>query len=202
MLIHSIDEQNQLDLFSIMEKRKYVQLNEFNCQRIFEEIRTFKNGNLPISPNDICILVFSNADVRSIDQYFRTRLGPKSTQTVCETAEAYKMLRKKSGVDEQGISAEEKTKRNTNFKKELNEIRHVKRSAFNMNPGTIKISTVHSFKGWEINTIVLVIHEVEQEITPEVIYTAITRTKGNLLIINCGNHIYHDFFEREINADL
>lgn len=199
---YTIDEQNQLDLFSIMEKRKYVQLDEFNCQRIFEEIRTFKNGNLPISPNDICILVFSNADVRSIDQYFRTRLGPKSTQTVCETAEAYKMLRKKSGVDEQGISAEEKIKRNTNFKKELNEIRHVKRSAFNMNPGTIKISTVHSFKGWEINTIVLVIHEVEQEITPEVIYTAITRTKGNLLIINCGNHIYHDFFEREINADL
>lgn len=198
---YAIDEQIQIDLFSIMEKRKYVQIDQFNMERIFLEVQAFKSGDIPISPNDICILTFSNADVRLIDQYFRNQLGPKSTQTVCETAEMYNMLRKKNGVDTPGISNIEKEKRKAELEKELNEIRHVKRNAFNMNPGTIKISTVHSFKGWEINTIILIIHEVEQEINAEVIYTAITRTKGNLLVINCGKNLYNDFFEKELSVN-
>ena len=70
-----------------------------------------------------------------------------------------------------------------------------------MNSGTVKISTIHSFKGWEINTIVLVINESEQEITPEIIYTAITRTRGNLLVLNCSRNIYHAFFSEEYRKE-
>jgi superfamily I DNA/RNA helicase len=33
-----------------------------------------------------------------------------------------------------------------------------------------------------------------EENSPELVYTAITRCKENLFIINCGNERYHEFF--------
>ncbi len=68
-----------------------------------------------------------------------------------------------------------------------------------MNPGTVKLSTIHSFKGWEIDTLIVLIHEDTDSENPsddELVYTAITRCRNNLLILNMGNPRYHDFFER------
>ena len=198
---YNVDDQIQVDMLAIMEKRSYQMIGDFEPETIFSAVQSFKSEGMPISPNDICILAFSNKDVREIDKCFRNHLGNKSTQTVCETVEIYNKLRKQFAVDEKGISAIEKKKRENDLETALSEIRHLKRNAFNMNPGTIKLSTIQSFKGWEINTIVLVINENEQDNTPELIYTAITRTKGNLLILNCNNNIYHSFFLREIEGD-
>ena len=181
-----------------IENRKCLRLDTFDPERIYTEVQSFTHGDSPISPNDICILASSIEDVRAIDKSIRTHDGSRSTLTVCETQEWYEKLRKNHGVDEPGITREEEKERKESLKADLNKIRHVKRFAFYMNSGTIKISTVHSFKGWEIDTVVLVIHETEQAISPEVIYTAITRTKRNLLVIICGNNNYYDFFSRRL----
>lgn len=70
-----------------------------------------------------------------------------------------------------------------------------------MNPGTVKLSTIHSFKGWEINTLILLIEQnagYPPDSDDELIYTAITRCRENLLVLNLGNERYHGFFGTRI----
>ena len=70
------------------------------------------------------------------------------------------------------------------------------------------MSTIHSFKGWESNTIILVLQRdglIEEEgertnsSSAALVYTALTRAKRNLFILNLGNTKYHSFFEKNIN---
>lgn len=66
------------------------------------------------------------------------------------------------------------------------------------------MSSIYSFKGWEAKTIFLIIEppphiydEGERVFdTPELIYTAITRAKNNLFILNMRHQKYDDFFEK------
>lgn len=75
----------------------------------------------------------------------------------------------------------------------------MKKFGFRMNPGVMKMSTVHSFKGWEIHTVFLVADgSMESGQSDEVVYTAITRAKKNLVIINAGNYRYHEFFAENV----
>jgi hypothetical protein len=73
----------------------------------------------------------------------------------------------------------------------------------------LNLATVHSFKGWEINTLFLVVYGDEAstglEGTPggrerisdeELVYTAITRCRHKLFVANRGDCKYHDFFSR------
>jgi superfamily I DNA/RNA helicase len=75
----------------------------------------------------------------------------------------------------------------------------------------MKFSTLHSFKGWEIHTVFFILSDVDEEmepqvgnsllenyVSPEIIYTGITRARNNLNIINIGVDKYDDFFEYEI----
>lgn len=69
-----------------------------------------------------------------------------------------------------------------------------------MSSNMLKLSTIYSYKGWEADNIFLVIQRPSKtsdaENYPELIYTAITRAKKNLYIINLGNEKYHPFFTR------
>lgn len=70
-----------------------------------------------------------------------------------------------------------------------------------MKTGTTKISTIHSFKGWEISSLFLIIEKDDEKEfnSPELIYTGLTRAKHDLFIINLGNDRYHEFFGEYIN---
>lgn len=81
--------------------------------------------------------------------------------------------------------------------KNLKLIRDNKKIHFYLNSGTLKLSTVHSFKGWESELLFLIIEkkyhqdtEFEQSFD-EIIYTGLTRSRANLIIINYGNNDYH-----------
>lgn len=61
-----------------------------------------------------------------------------------------------------------------------------------MNSGTVKVSTIHSFKGWESETVFLILENFNFQMTfDEILYTGITRTRANLILINYGNKEYH-----------
>ena len=70
-----------------------------------------------------------------------------------------------------------------------------------MRSGTIKLSTIHSFKGWEIHTVVLIIEDSER-VNPELIYTGLTRAKQNLIILNLGNQTYDGFFSSRMHSQI
>jgi hypothetical protein len=78
-------------------------------------------------------------------------------------------------------------------KSNLKMIRNNKKIHFYMNSGTVKISTIHSFKGWESETVFLIIEDFNFQMSiDEIIYTGITRTRANLILINYGNRQYHN----------
>lgn len=77
----------------------------------------------------------------------------------------------------------------------LKMIRNNKKIHFYMNSGTVKISTVHSFKGWESETLFLILEKKYSQMQmtfDEILYTGITRSRANLIIINFGNEEYHN----------
>ncbi len=143
--------------------------------------------------NDVCFQSSRVEFLRLIDKDIRDRLH-KKTNTMFETLEVYEKL--KIDLTKDGKTDEEKLKR------ELENIRRNKKFNFWMNSGTTKLSTIHSFKGWEIATLFLLIENESDEehefTTDELIYTAITRCRQNLVIINIGNRRYDDFFKRTI----
>lgn len=74
----------------------------------------------------------------------------------------------------------------------LKMIRNNKKIHFHMNSGTVKVSTIHSFKGWESETIFLILENFNFQMTfDEILYTGITRSRANLILINYGNKDYH-----------
>lgn len=87
----------------------------------------------------------------------------------------------------------------------LKTIRDNKKHHFWYDRGTIKLSTIHSFKGWEANTLFLILEEQFDNSDfmtsfEELIYTAITRSKTNLIVLNYGNTVHHqrmvDLFDK------
>lgn len=85
-----------------------------------------------------------------------------------------------------------------NDSRKENEMRKNKRLHFWMNPGTYKLATIHSFKGWEIPTLFLFIDANESNY--ELIYAALTRCRKNLFIINIANQKLKQFFDK--NGDI
>ena len=77
----------------------------------------------------------------------------------------------------------------------IRNLRNNKKIHFYMNSGTVKLSTIHSFKGWESETVFLIIEKkfTNLEATfDEILYTGLTRSKKNLIIINFGNESYNE----------
>ncbi|NEN92310.1 MAG: AAA family ATPase, partial [Okeania sp. SIO3H1] len=82
-----------------------------------------------------------------------------------------------------------------NFKHEGKKLRRGYKTAFWMQGGRIKISTIHSFKGWELTNILVFFNPDEKqqnEHSTELLYTAITRSQECLTIYN-ANFLFETF---------
>lgn len=146
------------------------------------------NDGLDISKT--AILSQMTEVLRDIEFAYRAQTG-RYSMTTCETKEVYaELLKKENG-------------RVTNkFKESIDEVRSNKKQHFTMVSDLIKISTIYSFKGWEADNVFLIIQDADTpdslENRPEIIYTALTRARHNLYIINLGNPQYHTFFQQHI----
>jgi hypothetical protein len=83
---------------------------------------------------------------------------------------------------------------------DIKNIRDNKKNHFWFNSGTIKFSTIHSFKGWEAGTLILIIEPKFDygdtiQAFDELIYVGLTRSRSNLVVLNYGNKDYHDKLE-------
>jgi superfamily I DNA/RNA helicase len=69
------------------------------------------------------------------------------------------------------------------------------KKSFWMGDGRLKVCTIHSFKGWELVNVILYIPPHAPESNKKLdslIYTALTRTKENLIVLN-ANQRYREF---------
>ncbi len=72
---------------------------------------------------------------------------------------------------------------------------HRHKKAFWMGDSRLKMSTIHSFKGWEVFSVIVYVPEQSRfntEVLDALMYTAITRTRENLIILN-SNTRYRKF---------
>ncbi len=98
------------------------------------------------------------------------------------------------------------TRSSTHFRENLENIRRVAKTHFTTDCDELKFSTIQSFKGWESTNIILLLQPTgirdyniqERENTPALIYTALTRARCNLFIVNMRNTIYNSFFQENI----
>ena len=137
-----------------------------------------------IHPNDTAIICSNIEIIRSLDYYIRQHTNEK-TMTTFETEEDYIELKKRKGA--------------LKIQTFLDSIRDSKKASFNANNGMLKLATTHSFKGFETPTAIAILLDTD---STELIYTAITRTGGNLLLFIQKNSIYLNFFKRNPNIDF
>ncbi|HBA3919159.1 TPA: ATP-binding domain-containing protein, partial [Escherichia coli] len=89
-------------------------------------------------------------------------------------------------------------KRHTGIKSDIERVRRTKKNHFYPNSGLIKLSTIHSYKGLESKTVFYIMDDKD---TPEVIYTSITRSIENLIILDKSSEGKYKNFFSEINAN-
>ncbi|MFZ6052552.1 UvrD-helicase domain-containing protein [Halocola ammonii] len=177
---YNLDEINFLSQFDF-EKRilEYHTFHNFAAKDLLQVVFDVLNRN-EIHSSDAGVLCSKVEILRELDFLIRTKKNEK-TATTFESQEEF-----------------DKVEGN---EKAIEKLRRTKKSHFWMKTGTLKLSTTHSFKGWEINTLFLFIEkeEADQEFTnAELVYTALTRAKRNLIVFNLGNDKYDEFFKSEI----
>jgi hypothetical protein len=81
---------------------------------------------------------------------------------------------------------------NVNHVFENPEKNHYHKKSFWMGDSRLKMSTIHSFKGWELKTVILLIPENTHPMNTGksldyLVYTALSRSLKDLCVINCCN---------------
>jgi len=172
-------------------EQKKIQYFNFGIETTVDDlfmkyIELIKKFN--IHPSNICFLSATIEYLREIDYLIRKKLK-ENTITTFETKEFRLKLKKETSEDSQ-------------FYDKIENVRRNKKNHFWMKTGTTKLSSIHSFKGWESHTIFLIIEPEtgnNQFETVELIYTALTRAQINLFVFNMGNSFYDPFFRDRMN---
>lgn len=88
--------------------------------------------------------------------------------------------------------------RDIELKETIDSARRAKKNHFYANSGLIKLSTVHSYKGLESKT---VFYLMDDDDIPEIVYTSITRSTENLVILDKSDkNQFSDFFRNAAKA--
>lgn len=195
-------------------KISYHYFEEFDLQaviRIYNEfMRSHQEGNEVVMHNDVCFLGDKRSEVRLLDECL-TRHG-RRTQTNFEDAETYRVMYNRVGLNVL-TDAKQRKRAAAILDRELYVVRQTKKINFQRESGCLKLCTIHSFKGWEIRAVFLILgagalgveagggavsadaaQEEQDLLAAELVYTGITRAKEFLFIINIGHREYDKVF--------
>lgn len=176
----------QTDLFDRRPFIAYGHRPGIPAAELFQIIQQ-QAQELGIHPNDLTVVSPLVDILRDLDACFRNIAGEKTSRTF-ESNEERELIAARHG---EGTEA---------FRREIVDVRRGRKLHFWMNAGTVKLSTIHSFKGWEGHSIVLILGEStdpdeETFTSDELVYTAITRARQNLIVIDIGDGRYSGFFD-------
>lgn len=202
----AMEQQMVMDEFMGREETRYYDLSHIpeihHLEAVFGVIDWFRTEGQPISPNDICVISSEHSYLRELAWHLEHEKNIRCA-TVTETREEYQEILRRYGGNA----------RLANASRELKDIRRSRKLAFRLNPGVMKLCTTHSFKGWEINTVFLILNSdsggkeaalagdpsaLPQEGEDKLIYTALTRAKKNFVVLNLGSRRYGNFFARHL----
>lgn len=191
------DELNLLDY-----KMGYYSLNaSASADTIAKEIELIIQQNC-LNHKDVVIIGQTINLLREVDYNLRSMFSYR-TMTTFESKEEYEHLKSKTKDQDKLTIA-------------LKPIRRVAKVHFTTDIDCLKIATIQSFKGWESKSIIVIIQSEQDSVEvndeqdfilqtrqniPAHIYTAITRARENLFVLNLGNQRFHDFFKKWLKND-
>ncbi len=138
-----------------------------------------------IHPNDITIVSSKEDVLREVD--FAIRNGPRHQERTITSFASKEDVERVRG----------KRLGHAEEKRELRQLSASRKQGFNLNSGVMKLSTLHSFKGFESPTVFVIVNELDG---PELVYTGLTRSKENIVILLPGGSRYFDFFSRYLGS--
>lgn len=163
-------------------------------------------GETVVLSNQITLL-------RNIDYFYRQTSEHSTTRTF-ESREEYVEVMQKRKVPIQNESDYQDCEDNSDSDKmakaqaelDLRSIRRVAKVHFTTDTPHLKFATIPSFKGWEADSVILILDQASDRKNISGIgrhaltYTAITRARKNLFILNISNTEYDEFFRQHINT--
>lgn len=138
-----------------------------------------------IHPNDITIVSSKEDVLREVDFAIRTgsRHQERTITSFASKEDIEKVRGKRLGRAEE--------------KKELRRLSASRKQGFNLNSGVMKLSTLHSFKGFESPMVFVLVNDLDG---PELVYTGLTRAKENIVVLLPDGSQYFDFFAGYLDA--
>jgi hypothetical protein len=127
-----------------------------------------------IHPNDISIISSQELILQKLDHCFRTSERHQE-RTLC----AFPALEVKY----------------SKYAPEYHKISASKKAGFNLNSGVMKLSSTHSFKGFESPFIFLIVHDSD---SAEMVLTGLTRAKENIVVYVQKESKFFEFFNRHL----
>ncbi len=189
---------------TILSKIEYVNVGVgCNIRNLTEQLMLLITGK-EIDIEDTIILSQSAEVLRDLDYEYRVNTNKNTITTFIQYEEFDKLMNKYNIDDKTQVLA------NYKFKHDKEAIEHQKKMHFTMKGDVLKLSTIHSYKGWEAHNVIVILEPEGTGVycvpanlnSPEIIYTAITRAKESLFVINLGNTKYHSFFEKSIQNKI
>lgn len=142
---------------------------------------------------DFVVLASSTKLLRNIDILYRQRTN-EQTEITFISSESLERLKQIHQVTDERLA-------NWKFNRDFEALERTRKQLFTTEKRCLKISTIQSFKGWESPSVIVILesdfalHNTSfRPMSPQTIYTAITRARESMYIINIGNDSYHNFF--------
>lgn len=168
------DEAFQLNLLGV-GVHAHGRFEKTGLTKLAEEvIRIAKYYN--VHPNDIAVISSQEKLLQELDLAFR-KSGAHSERTLCTFPSAEVASHPKYSKSYQKISA-------------------LKKKAFNLNSGLMKLSSTHSFKGFESPFVFLLVNNND---SPEMVFTGLTRAKESLVVYLEAGCPYFAFFQKHLS---
>jgi len=151
----------------------------YRAEAVLERIQAYiRTRNL--QPNDIAIV---SAQVKYLFELNELLKQIEKTKVMFEESEELVEIERFKRFEPQ------------RYREEVEKIRRRKKTFFMQNSGLIKISTIHSFKGHEAETVFCILTADD---TAEMVYTGITRTQKNLVVFDHETSKFGAFFRSQI----
>jgi hypothetical protein len=169
------DESFQLNLASVGVQACGI-FDRNNLAQLAGKIIEIAKGNM-IHPNDISIISSQELILQKLDYVLRTS-DMHREHTLC----TFPSL---------------EVTRHPKYSKKRQEISSAKKKGFNLNSGVMKLSSIHSFKGFESPFIFLLVNNKD---SPEMVFTGLTRAKENVVVFLEEDSPYFEFFSKHLNG--
>ncbi|MCX4156646.1 MULTISPECIES: nuclease-related domain-containing DEAD/DEAH box helicase [Paraburkholderia] len=163
------DESFQLSLTNV-GVQAYGTFDRIKVDQLAGTIINIAKAN-KAHPNDISIISSQEGILRRLDHMLRTSETHKE-RTLCS------------------FPSHEVTE-HPKYSRNYDKISAAKKTGFNLNSGVMKLSSTHSFKGFESPLVFLLINNSD---SPEMVFTGLTRAKENLMVFLEGDSPYLEFF--------